>query len=69
MPVTAKGDVIGGQQAADIIAKKSIEKGDLTKQELEFILNKLRSSEYKGHEFERFYVVWVKLNSMLEKIK
>ena len=69
MPVTAKGGIIDGQKAADIIAKKNIEKGSLTKQELEFILNKLRTSEYKGHEFERFYVIWVKLNSMLEKFK
>ena len=69
MPVTAKGQVLEGQKAADVIAKKAIEKGSLTKQEIEFILNKLRNSEYKGHEFERFYVIWVKLNSMLEKLK
>lgn len=69
MPVQAKGKVLDGQSAADLIAKKSIEKGSLTKQEIEFILNKLRDSSYKGHEFERFYVIWVKLNSMLEKLK
>ena len=69
MPVTAKGQVVEGQKAADVIAKKAIEKGSLTRQEIEFILNKLRNSEYKGHEFERFYVIWVKLNSMLEKLK
>jgi len=69
MPVTAKGQVVEGQKAADVIAKKAIEKGSLTKQEIEFLLNKLRNSEYKGHEFERFYVIWVKLNSMLEKLK
>jgi len=69
MPVTAKGQVVQGQKAADAIAKKAIEKGSLTKQEIEFLLNKLRNSEYKGHEFERFYVIWVKLNSMLEKLK
>jgi len=69
MPVTAKGQVVEGQKASDVIAKKAIEKGSLTKQEIEFLLNKLRNSEYKGHEFERFYVIWVKLNSMLEKLK
>jgi hypothetical protein len=69
MPVTANGNIKDGQQAADLIAKKAIEKGSLTKQEIEFILSKLRNSEYKGHEFERFYVIWVKLNSMLEKLK
>lgn len=69
MPVTAKGQVVEGQKAADVIAKKAIEKGNLTQKEIEFILSKLRNSEYKGHEFERFYVIWVKLNSMLEKLK
>lgn len=69
MPVTAKGQVIEGDKAKDIITKKLIEKGSLTQKEIEFILGKLRNSEYKGHEFERFYVIWVKLNSMLEKLK
>ena len=69
MPVQAKGKVLDGHNAADLIAKKSIEKTNLTKQEIEFVLNHLRDSSYKGHEFERFYVVWVKLNSMLEKLK
>jgi hypothetical protein len=68
MPVTAK-KVLKGDDAKDIIVNKSISKSNLTKAELEFILNHLRDSQYKGHEFERFYVVWVKLNSMLEKIK
>jgi len=67
MPVTANGNVVDGDKAKDIILKKSLEKSDLNKSELEFILSKLRNAEYKGHEFERFYVVWVKLNSFLEK--
>lgn len=68
MPVTAK-KVLKGDEAKDIIINKSISKSNLTKTELEFILNKLRDSHYKGFEFERFYVIWVKLNSMLEKVK
>ena len=58
MPVQAKGKVLDGHNAADLIAKKSIEKSNLSKQEIEFILNHLRDSNYKGHEFERFYVVF-----------
>lgn len=68
MPVTAK-KVLEGGDAKDIIVNKSISKSNLTKAELEFILSKLRDSQYKGFEFERFYVIWVKLNSMMEKIK
>lgn len=68
MPVTAK-KVLEGGDAKDIIVNKSISKSNLTKAELEFILSKLRDSHYKGFEFERFYVIWVKLNSMMEKIK
>ena len=34
----------------------------LTNKEIDFILSKLRESNYKGFEFEIFYAVWVKLN-------
>jgi len=68
MPISAK-KVIEGSDAKDIIMNKSIAKNNLTKSEIEFILNKLRDAQYKGFEFERFYVIWVKLNSMLEKTK
>lgn len=33
----------------------------LSKDELEFVLLKLRNANYTGHEFEMFYKVWVKL--------
>lgn len=40
---------------------------ELTKEEIEFVLAKLRLSTYKGEEFEKFYNVWVKLSNKLEK--
>lgn len=42
---------------------------ELTKEELEFILLKLRKSTYIGDEFEMFYKVWVKLVNKTETIK
>lgn len=39
----------------------------LNNQEIDFILNKLRESNYKGFEFEMFYAVWVKLNEHKSK--
>ena len=68
MPISAK-KVVQGSDAKDIIVNKSISKSNLTKSEIDFILHKLRDAQYKGFEFERFYVIWVKLNSMLEKTK
>ena len=39
---------------------------ELSKQELEFILVKLRSASYKGEEFELFQSVWNKLAMRLK---
>jgi hypothetical protein len=36
----------------------------LDTRELDFILEKLQTAQYIGHEFEMFYNVWVKLNNM-----
>jgi len=41
----------------------------LSKQDLEFVLQKLRESNYKGHEFEHFYKVWTILTNHLKTIK
>ena len=38
---------------------------DLNKEELKFILAKLRSAEYKGTEFELFYQVFTKIQDYL----
>ena len=37
-----------------------------TPEELRFLLAKLRTATYTGHEFETFYKVWVKISTELE---
>ena len=32
-----------------------------------FILEKLKTADFKGAEFESFYFLWVKLSKMLEE--
>lgn len=39
----------------------------LTQGEIEFILTKLRSADYKGTEFEMFFNVFNKLSQELQK--
>tara|TARA_R110002050_G_scaffold22820_2_gene62017 strand:+ start:457 stop:627 length:171 start_codon:yes stop_codon:yes gene_type:complete len=41
----------------------------LSKEDLEFVLTKLRSADYRGHEFEHFYKVWTLLTNHLKTIK
>ena len=38
-----------------------------TKDELQFLLTKLRIAEYKGTEFEKFYNVYTKIQDHLDK--
>ena len=45
------------------------EEEDLTKQEAEFILAKLRSATYKGEEFEMFYLVYRKIAKHIDSLK
>ena len=40
---------------------------DLTVQDCEFLLAKLRSASYKGDEFEQFYLVFKKITEIIEK--
>jgi len=40
---------------------------NLDEREIGFILDKLQTAQYIGHEFETFYNVWVKLNNMKSK--
>lgn len=41
----------------------------LTAEELKFLLLKLRTATYTGHEFETFYNIWVKISKELENLK
>ena len=40
-----------------------------TAEEYKFLLSKLRSATYTGHEFETFYNIWVKVSKELEKLE
>ena len=40
-----------------------------TAEECKFLLSKLRSATYTGHEFETFYNIWVKISKELEKLE
>lgn len=42
---------------------------EFKKNELEFLLAKLRTATYKGEEFEMFYNVWVKITDLIDKTK
>ena len=41
---------------------------DFTKEELKFILAKLRTAEYRGVEFEAFYNIYTKVQDQLDKL-
>ena len=49
--------------------KKPTSQTQFTKKELDFILAKLRTAQYRGDEFEMFYNVWVKVNNNIDSIK
>ena len=49
--------------------KPKVKDGSLTAKEVEFILAKLRTAEYRGSEFEQFYNVLKKLTSALDDLK
>ena len=69
MPIIPKGKVIQGEEARAKITEEILTKSSLQTKELEFILTKLKDANYKGHEFETFYAVWVKLSAMLKNSK
>lgn len=48
---------------------KEEEVSGFTAEECKFLLLKLRSATYTGHEFETFYNIWVKITKELEKLE
>lgn len=50
-------------------SSKQEEVNSFTAEELKFLLSKLRSATYTGHEFETFYNIWVKVTKELEKLE
>ena len=53
----------------DVSEKKVSQELSLTSEELDFILKKLRSADYKGHEFETFFKIWTKISKILQELK
>ena len=49
--------------------QKSKALDDLDRKDIEFILNKLRSAQYTGNEFEHFYKVYTTLTNFLKTFK
>lgn len=62
-----KGKILTGKAAKDKMQKDEAVNTDLTQQEIQFILTKLRQANFKGAEFELFYVVFSKLSNLLKK--
>jgi len=60
-----------GKDVTDTIKKERTKSvtSPLTVKEVDFILNKLNTAEYKGYEFEMYYNAWVKLNDLKKTLK
>lgn len=50
-------------------SSKQEEVNSFTAEEYKFLLSKLRTATYTGHEFETFYNIWVKITKELEKLE
>tara|TARA_R110000803_G_C11975777_1_gene320144 strand:+ start:2096 stop:2269 length:174 start_codon:yes stop_codon:yes gene_type:complete len=53
----------------DKVRQTTVVDNEISKQEAEFIITKLRLSEYKGSEFETFYKVVKKLTDHIKSSK
>lgn len=49
--------------------QQKTESEGLSIEELKFLLSKLRTATYTGHEFETFYNIWVKISKELENLE
>lgn len=54
--------IVTGDEALKKIENKA--STNLTEQEINFILTKLRQANYTGAEFEMFHNVWMKLSDL-----
>ena len=62
MGFDTKGKVITGEEAKKKIEiDKNRATSNLTENEINFILAKLKTANYSGAEFEMFHSVWMKL--------
>lgn len=67
MGLNVKGKLLTGEAAKNKLAKDKVVNTGLTEKEIQFILTKLRQANFKGAEFEMFYVVFSKLSNLLPK--
>ena len=62
MGFNTQGKVVTGEEAKKkISAEQNRAYSNLTEQEINFILAKLKTANYNGAEFEMFHSVWMKL--------
>lgn len=65
MGLKAQGKVLTGEEAKKKISvDQNRAYSNLTEQEINFILSKLRTANYNGAEFEMFHSVWMKLTEL-----
>ena len=60
--------LLTGKEAQDKLQNDALRQSanqGLTEREIQFILAKLREANYKGAEFETFYVIFTKLSNLL----
>jgi|SaaInlV_100m_DNA_5_1039725.scaffolds.fasta_scaffold108365_1 hypothetical protein len=70
MGLNVKGKLLTGQEAQEKINNDKLKQAsrvDLSDQEIQFVLSKLRQSNYKGDEFETFYIIFSKLSNLIKK--
>ena len=59
------GKMVTGEEARrQMDLQKAKAQANLTEQEINFILTKLRTANYSGAEFEMFHSVWMKLTDL-----
>ena len=68
MGLNVKGKLLTGEQAKQKLERdNAVANTGLTETEIKFILSKLRDANFKGAEFELFYIVFNKLSNLLPK--
>lgn len=68
MALNIQGRLLTGKEAEDKLKAdqlKTAGSSELTAQEVQFILTKLRQAQYTGSEFELFYIIFTKLSQLL----
>jgi hypothetical protein len=64
MGINTKKIVTGEEAKRQMDLQQAKAQANLTEQEINFILTKLRAANYSGAEFEMFHSVWMKLTDL-----